>query len=63
MKFTFSELHNCAKREVAMRKRVYPKKVREHGWPENEAHVEISMMEAIADHLAIMRDQKEGLGL
>jgi hypothetical protein len=50
MPHTFTELATCAVREVAQRKRVYPRLVEAKRMSQAKADKEIAMMEAIAEH-------------
>ena len=49
MTFTFEQKLYCAKREVAMRKQVYPDQVRMKWMEPDEAKKQIAIMEAIAE--------------
>lgn len=46
--FSRRELEDCARRELAMRRRVYPGLVARGKMTDVQAHREIAMMEAIA---------------
>jgi hypothetical protein len=47
---TDKDLHECAVRELAMRRGVYPKFVRSGRMTQEQADREIAMMEAIVEH-------------
>lgn len=49
--FTVNELVRCARREVAYRKRVYPRLVEQGTLEAKEAEREIALMSAIAELL------------
>jgi hypothetical protein len=48
---TFDDMIACVRRELALRKRVYPKWVAEERMSEAKAEHEIAVMQAIHDHL------------
>jgi hypothetical protein len=56
--FTITELTACARREVACRKRVYRRWVKEGRMKEADAEHEIDMMRAIAEHFEDMKEPK-----
>jgi hypothetical protein len=56
--FTITELAQCARREVAQRKRVYPRWVRDGKMDLDEARRQIAMMEAITDLLESQQQPK-----
>ncbi|HWE19653.1 MAG TPA: hypothetical protein VG758_21130 [Hyphomicrobiaceae bacterium] len=49
--YTTADLVKCAEREVAYRRRVYPRLVADERMPRERADREIAMMEAIAEKL------------
>jgi hypothetical protein len=49
--FNTDELVKCAEREVAYRRRVYPRLVADHRMSREQAGREIALMEAIAEEL------------
>lgn len=55
MKHTPEELAQCARREAAMRKRVYPKWVETHKMSREKSKKEIEMMEEIANHFELLQ--------
>lgn len=59
--FTNLELHRCAKRELSMRKRAYPRWIEQGrtGWTQSRADSEIAMMEAIALHFFHLVEAEE----
>jgi hypothetical protein len=56
--FTTDDLVKCAEREVAYRRRVYPRLVADNRMSREHADREIAMMEAIAEKL---KDQQKML--
>jgi hypothetical protein len=48
--FSFEELHRCARRELAQRRRVYPRLVALEKMSQEVADREIAMMSAIAEY-------------
>jgi hypothetical protein len=48
---TLTDLVACAEREVAMRRRVYPRRVHDRKMSQQLADAEIAKMEAIAEKL------------
>jgi hypothetical protein len=48
---TFDDMITCVRRELALRKRVYPKWVVEERMSQAKAQHEIAVMQAIHDHL------------
>jgi hypothetical protein len=56
--FSIDELCACARREVAQRKKVYPRLVRDGKMEFDEAHRQIAMMEAITDLLESQQQPK-----
>jgi hypothetical protein len=56
--FSIDELCACARREVAQRKKVYPRWVRGGKMEAEEAHRQIAMMEAITDLLESQQQPK-----
>jgi hypothetical protein len=50
-RFSIDQLHVCARREVAQRKRVYPRLVRTGSMTQETADRELAMMQAIAEFL------------
>jgi hypothetical protein len=50
MQFTNEQLRDCAKRELAMRRRVYPRWIAQSRMTPAKAQAEIEMMEAIEAH-------------
>lgn len=50
MQFTNEQLRDCARRESAMRQRVYPRWIEQKRMTPDKAKAEIAMMETIADH-------------
>jgi hypothetical protein len=52
--FSPQELLDCAKREVRMRRRVYPRQVQDRKMSQEEADRELAMMEAI---VAMLREK------
>jgi hypothetical protein len=51
--FTPRQLADCAERELRLRRRLYPRFVRERRMSLGKADAEIAMMAAIAAHLAL----------
>ncbi len=45
--FTFTELRDCARRELKLRERVYPRRVEKKQMTQSLADVQIAMMEEI----------------
>lgn len=60
-KYTLDELIDCVKREVRMRRRVYPGMVREKKMDQAEADREIGMMQELADMLRKKRSPELNL--
>jgi hypothetical protein len=56
--FSITDLCACARREVAQRKRVYPRWVRDGRMEADEARRQIAMMEAITDLLESQQQPK-----
>lgn len=56
--FSIDELCACARREVAQRKKVYPRLVRSDRMDAEEAQRQIAMMEAITDLLESQQQPK-----
>jgi hypothetical protein len=56
--FSIDELAACARREVAQRKKVYPRLVRASKMESDEAQRQIAMMEAITDLLESQQQPK-----
>lgn len=50
MQFTNEQLRDCARREVAMRRRVYPRWIEQKRITPQHAEAEIAKMEAIEKH-------------
>lgn len=48
---SFDDMITCAKREVTLRKRVYPRWVAQERMSQRKADDEIAFMEAILEHL------------
>lgn len=53
-RFTAGDLQRCAEREVAMRRKVYPRWVQNGRMSYKQAQEEIAKMQAIAHHFAEM---------
>lgn len=61
-RFSFEEMAREARREVALRKRLYPDFVnRSKYMSQKEADYRLALMEAIAEHLESMRHKKDDL--
>jgi hypothetical protein len=62
--FTFREMEGAARHEATMRRRVYQNwcDQRRSGW--NQARVDkgVAVMEAIADHFALLADEQDARG-
>ena len=58
--FTDKDLHECAIREIAMRRGVYPKFVRSGRMTQVQADREIAMMDAIVDHFRLRYPPAQG---
>jgi hypothetical protein len=58
MDFTIDELCACARREVAQRKKVYPRLIRDGKMSSDESARQIALMEAIADLLESQQQPK-----
>jgi hypothetical protein len=56
--FSINDLCACARREVAQRKKVYPRLVRDGKLNPDEAARQIAMMEAITDNLESQQQPK-----
>jgi hypothetical protein len=56
--FSIDELCACARREVAQRKRVYPRLVQAGKMSQEEAAAQIAMMNAITDLLESQQQPK-----
>ena len=56
--FSINELCACARREVAQRKKVYPRLVRDGKLHPEEAARQIALMEAITDNLESQQQPK-----
>jgi hypothetical protein len=56
--FSFEEFQKCAKRELAQRRRVYPRLVMTGKMTQADADREIEMMSAIADYFKTKRQPK-----
>ena len=56
---TIEELHKCAKRELGMRRGVYPRWVASGKMKETAAAKEIELMEAITAHFAQLLEKEE----
>jgi hypothetical protein len=56
--FTITDLTACARRELAKRKRAYPRWVRDGYMKQPEADREIAMMRAITEHFEDMKEPK-----
>ena len=56
---TFDEMIACVRRELALRKRVYPRWVRSDRMSQQQADHEIACMQAIHDHLMIAAGKRE----
>lgn len=52
--FTITQLRRCAEREVNLRKRVYPNRIMTHRLSAKFAARQIALMQAIADHFAML---------
>ena len=52
LRFTTGELQRCAEREVAMRRKVYPRWVQNGKMSYTQAKEEIEKMQTIAQHFA-----------
>lgn len=64
MEITLEEMLECAKRELAMRKRVYPNWVAQKRMIQKKADTEIAGMDAIVQYLSAQLDNEQGgLGL
>jgi hypothetical protein len=50
MQFTNEQLRDCAKRELAMRRRVFPRWIEQKRITPQNAEIEIAKMEAIEKH-------------
>lgn len=50
MPFTNEQLRDCARRELNMRRRVYPRWIEQRRITPEKAEAEIAMMEAIETH-------------
>ena len=61
MTFPYSELADCAKRELNMRKHVYPTRVAGRKMTRAKADREMAMMLAIAEHFEKLASEKEQL--
>jgi len=59
MKFTFAEQLKEARREVAMRKSVYPRWIAARRMTETKAAEQIALMEAIAATLEPLAEQEQ----
>jgi len=56
---TLNELVLCVEREIRLRERVYPRRVREHRMSQDAAERELELMRAVKDRLLLDR-VKEG---
>lgn len=56
-RFSDQELRDCAKRELEMRKMVYPGRVRSGKMSQQKMDAEIAMMESIAYHFHYLWEQ------
>jgi hypothetical protein len=56
---TLDELIACAQRELALRKRCFPRWVSQGTMSEEKASREIACMQAICDHLLEAADRRE----
>jgi hypothetical protein len=59
MMFSYAELADCARRELSMRKWVYPNRVGARKMKQATADREMAMMQAIAEHFEKMAAEKE----
>lgn len=50
--FTMTDLEACARRELGWRRKVYPNRIHDGRMSAQKAHLEIAMMQAIAEHYA-----------
>jgi hypothetical protein len=56
--FTVTELCACARRELALRKKVYPRRVKDDYMSAEDAERENAMMRAIANHFEDLKEPK-----
>jgi hypothetical protein len=57
-KFSFEELHRCARRELAQRRRVYPRLVGAERMSQETADREVAMMSQIAEYFEAKNQPK-----
>ena len=58
MRFRYEELAHCAKRELALRKRVYPRLIEEGKLTRADAERELALMSDIQEYFETQRQPK-----